>query len=153
MFKTKKSHIVVALLVLVGFFVYVRFVKEVFQPLKNEEEVVPITSVPVPKTAEQKNAEVLRQVSAEVSYDTPGDYQDHLRFVVTVDKDGIIQEVATFDAETGEMPEKKKEFNDQVNVILKGKKLSELTTIDKVGKSSMTTDAFNKALPELKEKL
>ncbi len=57
------------------------------------------------------------------------------------------------DPETGEIPEKKKEFNDQVNVILKGKKLSELTKIDKVGKSTLTTDAFNSVIDELKAQL
>lgn len=152
MFKTKKSHVIIALLVLVVFFVYVRFVKEIFQPLKNESVVAPTTNTPVPKTAAEQNAQALREVSAEVSYDTSGDYQDHLRFVVTLDKAGVIQKVMTLDAETGEVPEKKKEFNDQVNVILKGKKLSELKAIDKVGKSSLTTTAFNDALKELQSK-
>ncbi len=88
--------------------------------------------------------------SATVSYEVPGEKIDHLRFVVTLDAEGMIQKIATLDAETNEIPAKKVEFNDQVNVLLKGKKLADLSNIDKVGTSSLTTEAFNDALKDLK---
>jgi len=147
--KTKKSVLAIALVVLVGTFAYYRYAKEVFQPVKQEELVVSADMVGVTKRSGNESVAGLREVSAEISYDTPGDYPDHLRFVVTVDGAGAIQTIKTLDVETGEIPEKKKEFNDQINVILKGKKLAELTTIDKVGKSSLTTTAFNDALGKL----
>lgn len=142
--KTKKSSVLIAAVVVLSIFVYYRYAKEVL--VTKQEEVV---------SERLESAEVsgLKTVSAEVTYDTPGDYPDSLRFVVTVDSDGMIQSIQTFDAETGEVPEKKKEFTEQVNVALKGKKLSELSAIDKVGKSSLTTTAFNQALGDLKAQL
>lgn len=141
----RKSTLLIALVVLVSVFVYYRYAKEAFRA--KEEE---ISSLAVRQTGDVTG---LKEVSAEVTYDTPGDYPDHLRFVVVVDAAGTIQSIRTLDAETGEEPAKKKEFNDQINVILKGKKLSELSAIDKVGKSSLTTDAFNEALPKLQAAL
>lgn len=94
-----------------------------------------------------------KEISAVVSYEVPGEKFDHLRFVVTLDATGAIERIQTLDAETNEIPEKKKDFNDEVNVILKGKKLSELSAIDKVGKSTLTTMAFNEALDKLKAQL
>ncbi len=88
--------------------------------------------------------------SAKVSYEVPGEKIDHLRFVVTLDAEGMIQKIDTLDAETNEIPAKKMEFNDQINVLLKGKKLADLSDIDKVGTSSLTTWAFNDALKDLK---
>jgi hypothetical protein len=92
-------------------------------------------------------------VSAVITYGEPGKYSDTLRFVVVVDGEGAIQEIQTLEDATGEVPEKKKEFNELVNVLLKGKKLADLSAIDKVGKSSMTTKAFNDALPTLQAAL
>lgn len=151
MFKTKKSTWLIALVVLVGVFAYYQFAKDFFQSDKREMGSSADTTPPVKKVEEL--AVGMREVSGTVSYETPNGGTDNLRFVVTVDKDGIIQSVQTLDAETNEVPEKKKEFNAEVNVILKGKKLSELTAIDKVGKSSLTTKAFNDSLDQLKAAL
>ena len=89
--------------------------------------------------------------SAVITYDAYEGKMDTLRFVVTLDSTGAIEMIQTLDAATGEVPEKKKEFNQLVNVQLKGKKLSELKSIDKVGESSKTTAAFNQAIPELQK--
>lgn len=94
-----------------------------------------------------------KELSAVVTYEVPGDKQDTLRFVVTLDSAGLIEQIQTLDAKTNEVPEKKKEFNSEVNVILKGQKLSELKAIDKVGKSTLTTAAFNEALGKLQAQL
>lgn len=146
MLKTKKSVLlIVGLIVLVSVFVYYRYAKDILQSSKQQEVMVKPGMAGTPGAGEP----TLRDLSAIVSYEVPGDKVDTLRFVVTVDKTGTIQSIQTLEAASGEVPEKKKEFNDQINVILKGKKLSELLAIDKVGTSSMTTDAFNKALPQL----
>lgn len=144
--KIKKSSLLIAAVVVSSIFVYYRYTKEVLQSGKEQASTMVVRD-------ESVNAPGLKEVSAEVTYDTPGDYPDHLRFVVALDGEGTIQSIQTFDAETGEVPEKKKEFTEQINVLLKGKKLSELSAIDKVGKSSLTTDAFNQALGDLKAKL
>lgn len=141
--KIKKSSVLIAAVIVLSVFVYYRYAKEILQS-GNEQAA---TSVMRDESAKTPG---LKEVSAEVTYDTPGDYPDHLRFVVTLDNDSVIQSIQTFDADTGEIPEKKKEFTEQINVLLKGKKLSELSAIDKVGKSSLTTDAFNQALGDLK---
>lgn len=143
MLKTKKSVLlIVGLIVAISIFAYYRYTKDLFQPFKQDEVVVK------PDTYEST-----RGVSAVVSYDPVEGKTDTLRFVVTVDQMGQIQNIQTLDAASGEVPEKKKEFNEQINVILKGKKLSELSAIDKVGTSSLTTKAFNEALPELQAAL
>lgn len=144
--KIKKSSLLIAAVVVSSIFVYYRYTKEVLQSGKEQASTMVVRD-------ESVNTPGLKEVSAEVTYDTPGDYPDHLRFVVALDGEGTIQSIQTFDAETGEVPEKKKEFTEQINVLLKGKKLSELSAIDKVGKSSLTTDAFNQALGDLKAKL
>lgn len=91
-----------------------------------------------------------KEISAVITYGETGKYSDTLRFVVVVDKAGVIQEIKTLEDATGEVPEKKKEFNALVNTQLKGKKLADISSIDKVGKSTMTTQAFNGALATLK---
>jgi hypothetical protein len=142
MHKVPKGVIVVAVIIVVTVAVYLREVAKVLQAWR--PEAVPATEVAMQKP---------KEVSAVVTYEVPGEKFDTLRFVVKLDDAGAIDEVRTLDAETDEIPEKKKEFNDQVNVILKGKKLSELAKIDKVGKSTLTTSAFNEVLDKLKAQL
>ncbi len=138
--KVKNSVALALAVVIVGsVFVYYRYAEDTFQAMKPKE-----VSTPVADT---------KEVSAVITYGEEGKYSDTLRFVVVVDKMGAIQEIKTLEDATGEVPEKKKEFNELVNVQLKGKKLSEMTPIDKVGKSTMTTNAFNDALPKLKAAL
>lgn len=142
MHKVPKGLIVVSAIIVVTVAVYLREVAKVLQGWR--PETVPATEVAM---------QIPKEVSAVVTYEVPGEQFDTLRFVVRLDDAGMIDEIRTLDAETNEIPEKKKEFNDQVNVILKGKKLSELTKIDKVGKSTLTTNAFNEALDKLKVQL
>ena len=44
-------------------------------------------------------------------------------------------------------------FADNISKVIVGKSLSTLTTIDRVSGASLTTNAFNKALSELKQQL
>lgn len=139
----KRVLMLIGGVVLISIFAYYRSAKEIIWGTKNEQA----------DSEANKNELVqgrnTRDISAEASYPTPGDYDDNLRFIVTIDTDGVIQKIQTLDAETNQVPAKKVEFTEQINAILKGKKLSELTQIDKVGKSSLTTDAFNSALAKL----
>lgn len=139
---TKKRNVVVAVLVLVGIFVYYRYAKEVFQPAQNQVITIPA-----------ETASHTREVSAEIAFDIPADYSEQVRFVVALDESGRIQSIKTVDVATNEVSEKKKEFDALITTTLKGKKLSELGPIDKVGKSSLTTKAFNDSLEKLKAQL
>jgi len=147
MSKTRSYGIfLIASVIVVTVFVYYRYTQDMLSPTR-ENEVSIRSGMPVGEQPEMKS------VSAVVTYDAYEGKMDTLRFVVSLDQAGGIQGIKTLDAVTNEIPEKKKEFNDRVNVILKGKKLSELTAIDKVGESSRTTEAFNKVLPELQAAL
>lgn len=135
--KVKNSVALVIAVAIVGsVFVYYRYAKDVLQTMKPKEAVSPVANT--------------KEVSAVITYGEPGKYSDTLRFVVVVDGMGAIQEIKTLEDATGEVPEKKKEFNELVNAQLKGQKLADITAIDKVGKSTMTTQAFNGALATLK---
>ncbi|MBP9728188.1 MAG: FMN-binding protein [Candidatus Moranbacteria bacterium] len=135
--KIKNSVAVALAVVIVGsVFVYYRYAKDTLQTMKPKETVAPMAAT--------------KEVSAVITYGEPGKYSDTLRFVVTVDGAGAIQEIKTLEDATGEVPEKRKEFNELVNVQLKGKKLADISALDKVGKSTMTTKAFNDALVTLK---
>lgn len=125
-----------------------------YHVLKLTPEAVPEnTALPVSRGEPQVAPLKSREVSATTSYEVGEGKIDTLKFVVTLDANGMIEKIMTLDAATNEIPEKKKGFNDQVNVMLKGKKLSELTKIDKVGKSTLTTNAFNAVLSDLKAQL
>ena len=138
----KRILVLIGGVLLISAFVYYRSAKDIFWGTKNEE-LMP----------EKNKVATSRDISAETSYPVPGDSYDNLRFVVTIDANGLIQKIQTLDADTNEVPAKKVEFTNQINAILKGKKLSELTKIDKVGKSTLTTDAFNAVLAKLQENI
>lgn len=143
MFQVKKSTAVIAAVVVVSVFVYYRYATKVLQVGKNEG-VVPVAEAPVVG---------VKKVSAVAKYMATEDKEDELRFVVTVDTKGVITNLTTLDAKTGEVPEKKKPFNEQVSVMIVGKKLSDLTAIDNVAKSTYTTKAFNGVIDELRAQL
>lgn len=143
MFNIKKSTAVIAVVVLVSVFVYYRYTVKVLQVNKSED-VVPMLNAPVVGA---------KKVSATVKYMATEDKEDELRFVLTLDKQGVITAVSTLDAKTNEVPEKKKPFNEQASVMIVGKKLSELSAIDNVAKSTLTTAAFNSVVDELKAQL
>ncbi|HLC95087.1 MAG TPA: hypothetical protein VJH89_01240 [Patescibacteria group bacterium] len=140
MFKIKKGVVLVAIVVVLSVVVYYRYATKTFQANKNDTPSVAVVSS-------------ARELSAVTSYEVPGDKTDVLRFVVAVNNQGMIENIKTLDAETNEIPAKKQEFNTQINGLLKGKKLSELSALDKVGTSSLTTQAFNSVIDQLKAQL
>lgn len=140
MFKIKKGIILIAVVIVLTVFIYYRYSVKILQ-VNRGADVVPMATVPVNEP---------KKVSAVVKYMATEDKEDTLRFVLTLDKDGVITEVSTVDAETNLVPEKKKPFNEGLSVIIKGKKLSELGKVDKIGTSTYTTDAFNSVIDQLK---
>lgn len=145
MLKIQKHIVVIALVMVLSVVAYYQYAKRVFQANRNDD-VMPSVTVPVP-VAEPRRA------SATVSYMATVDKRDTLKFILDLDKDGVITGVTTLDAATNEVPEKKKEFNQGLSVIITGKKLSELTAVDKIGTSTYTTTAFNSVIDQLKAQL
>ncbi len=94
-----------------------------------------------------------KKVNAKVSYKNPaGD--DEVGFTLTVNGEGTIIATATDVLATHDISKKRQEaFAAGLTTSLSGKKLNDLTSIDKVGGSSLTTGAFNQALPQLKAQL
>ena len=90
-----------------------------------------------------------KEVKATARYIVP-DGEDNVRFILALDKDGSITDVRTEDATTNEADVHMVEFSNKLSLVIKGKKLSELTEVDKVGTSSLTTDAFNGVIDVLK---
>lgn len=92
-------------------------------------------------------------VTDATSYSNPGG-SDEVSFTVTVDGAGVITK-----AETGVLAKnptskmRQESFAAALPAAIVGKKLSELSNIDRVGGSSLTTNAFNASLAKLKSQI
>ena len=105
------------------------------------------------QSANEPNLQAAREVSVVAEYKTPKS-TDKVRFAVTIDSNGAIEAVRTTDVLKGDAAtEKLQAFSQELLVVIRGKKLSELNSVDRIGKSSLTTAAFNAALPNLKAQL
>lgn len=94
-----------------------------------------------------------KKVSVRTQYNNPAG-SDEVAFTLTVDKSGIITDAQTdILAVHGISQTRQKSFADAFPTAVKGKKLSELAPLDRVGGSSLTTGAFNAVLPQLKAEL
>jgi len=146
MSNTKKNIIVGACVVALSALVYYWYATKVIgvKVDTNDKTTLPEAGVTVPE---------MRKLTAIKKYNATEDKQDTLQFVVTVDKEGVIADVLTLDAETKQVPEKKKAFNEGLMKILKGKKMSEVGPVDKIGTSTYTTNAFNSVIDILKAQL
>lgn len=145
MLKMRKSAVLVLLVVVLSVFIFYRYAVKIIQSTNRCGQPVPTADMVVAAPKE------LSTIITYEAYD--GGHFDTLRFVLTVDTEGVIQSVKTLDAVTNEVPEKKKEFNELLTVIIVGKKLNDLSALDKVGQSSRTTTAFNSAIDALKAQL
>lgn len=94
-----------------------------------------------------------KMVKSEQTYTTPAG-EEKVAFVVYVDANGVVTDAeTTIGAKAPTSVMRQKSFAAELPTVLKGKKLSELTKIDRVGGSSLTTGAFNKALTDLKAQI
>lgn len=114
-----------------------------------------------PKKDELKRADAVatttaaqsKELKAETSYKSPaGD--DKVAFALTVNANGVITDTKTTVMAEHEISKKRQQaFGDGLTAAVKGKKLSDLQNVDKVGGSSLTTAAFNQSLAQLKAQL
>lgn len=110
----------------------------------------------LPETSPEPNAAVTnsKEVSATTTYSIAEVNKTHqVKFAVTVNAEGMITGTSLVEMPQGEASDKQKEFSGLLTAMIQGKKLSELTKIDKVGKSTITTDAFNSVLGDLQAQL
>ena len=165
MFK-KKGVILVAVVVLVSAFVYYRFTTKVLAPVPSDDSSVQANKVTAAKPAEPTNtpketvqavtapAASPKEVSATVKYSPTEDFEADLRIVIKVDENGVITGARTYEDTTNTVAQQKNsEFSDALWMTIKGKKLSELNKIDKIASSTLTTNAFNGTLEQLKAQL
>jgi len=113
-------------------------------------------TMPTSETKDSKETSLKadeKKLSAKTSYKNPGG-SDEVGFNVIVDGSGTITGASVDILAVNGIAKKRQEsFSEGFPTILAGKKLSELGNIDKVGGSSLTTAAFNNALPWLKSQL
>src|SRR3989338_2568863 len=99
------------------------------------------------------NPAATREVSSVATYEAPGG-TDKVRFTIGLDTGGRVVSVTSTDALKGDtVSENLAKFSDGLLLVIRGEKLSELTAVDRIGKSSLTTTAFNSVLPDLKKQL
>ena len=147
---TKRTRVLVAAVVIIGLALVYRFYPRVLETTKTEEPAAGEISAPTQKGELLPDGS--RRVTADISFDVP-DGIDHVLFSVTVDPTGGVSAFKMEDADTHEVSTHMEEFSGEIMKVIGGKKLADLTAIDKVGKSSLTTVAFNNALDELKAQL
>lgn len=121
------------------------------------ERAVPITPSAMPGALETNTTTGLTKeakvVTAKSSYKNPaGD--DEVGFSLYIDSTGMIVDAKTEVLATHDISKKRQmAFAEGFPAAVTGKKLSELSAIDKVGGSSLTTKAFNESLNQLKSQL
>jgi hypothetical protein len=143
--KIPKGIIAIAIVLVLTVLVYYRYTLKMLPAVRTEE-----TSV----FQESVVAEKPRQVSAVVTYEVTGyDITHEARFTLELNTQGVIEGVKLVENPTGEASDKQAEFATGLLTVIKGKKLSELTPVDRIGKSTLTTDAFNSVIDTLKAQL
>ncbi len=96
---------------------------------------------------------VVKTLRTVATYTTPAG-EDQVAFVLGVDAEGVIVDAKAEEmAEDMISEEKQKAFGMAFPDAVIGKKLSELSDIDDIGGSPLTTGAFNQSLPALKSQL
>jgi len=99
------------------------------------------------------NPAATREVSTVATYESP-DGMDKVRFTIGLDAGGRVVSVKSTDAlKADSVSDSLVKFSTGLLLVIRGKKLSELTAVDRIGKSSLTTAAFNASLPALKAQL
>ena len=161
---TKKTALIWILIVAAVLSIW-RFV---WQPMMNKESGTedatttlmedPDATAPTSNAAMEakpvvKESNAVRTATVKTSYKNPGG-EDEVGYELTVDENGIITGAKVDVLAKNPISQKRQEaFAEGLPMVVQGKKLSELTAIDKVGGSSLTTASFNASLAQLKASL
>jgi len=135
-FITKRNIVIGVLVVGVAVALSYRFASNVPPSINNESGLI-----------------VSREVSLVTSWEVPNGV-DHARFTLGLDSDGAVVAVKSEDSlKRADVDAHLEEFSQGLLLVIGGKKLSELGPVDRIGTSSLTTAAFNAALPDLQAQL
>jgi len=119
------------------------------------EQVAPSATDPDEQTMNEQDDEdsEVDSVTTTATYESPAG-PEQVGFTLMVDDEGVITDAKIEMLAKAPISKARQEaFAKEFPTALKGKKLAELTQIDRLGGSSLTTGAFNKALEELKAQL
>jgi hypothetical protein len=153
MAKISKKTALLWILVVAGLLVIWRFI---VQPIKQKDEAItPMmsteTSEPTPQQVVASESE--RAASVRTQYKNPGG-EDEVGYSITVDENDVITKVGVEVLAKNPTSKLRQEaFAAGLPGAIQGKKITELTSIDKVGGSSLTTASFNASLAQLKAEL
>jgi predicted NUDIX family NTP pyrophosphohydrolase len=113
-------------------------------PTNTQETGAPIAATPELTTKSLSTVATYTDPSGEVK----------VGFTVVIDQNGTIVDATTEVLGTNDITKiRQNAFAEEFPTAVKGKKLSELTAIDRVGGSSLTTKAFNDSLTVLKAQI
>lgn len=149
-----KKTAIIWVLIVAGAVALWRFVWEPMQKEKMAPQAPASNNAMMPKeTTGTKTETSAKTTRIQTSYKNPGG-SDEVGFIVMVGNDGVITDAQTEVLAVNPISKMRQQaFAEGLPAAIKGKKLSELSAIDRVGGSSLTTGAFNAALPELKAQL
>lgn len=154
MAQMKKGTLLLGVAVLAGLVAAVKFL----MPSKSSESVETSASdVPAGVRPSTESMAVLtkegKAITTKASYKNPSG-ADEIGFTLYVDSTGMIVDAKADVLAVNAISKKRQEaFAEGFPAAVKGKKLSELRAIDRVGGSSLTTAAFNQSLSQLKSQI
>ncbi len=159
MAQIKKSTLFLSIAALTGLVAAVKF----FMPAKSNQSEKSMTtegeapsSVPSKIVVAPMTGGMMKEakaVATKANYKNPAG-EDEVGFTLYIDSVGTIVDVKTDVLAIHDISKKRQvAFAEGLSAAVKGKKLSELTAIDKVGGSSLTTKVFNDALVQLKSQI
>lgn len=105
-------------------------------------------------TDPESSSETTEQtVSVTANYTSPAG-EEEVIFNISVDENGVITKAETEGLATNPTSIiRQKSFAESLPTAIVGKNISELSNIDRVGGSSLTTNAFNASLEQLRAQL
>ena len=123
--------------------------KKEAQPVRQEQA----QGTPAPAPSTTSVAGQTKQVTVTTSYGSPAGPEE-VGFTLGVDTNGVIVSADTV-VKAGDPASTNFQENFKANLpgAVVGKKLTDLTRIDKVGQASLTTGAFNQVLAQMKSQL
>lgn len=95
---------------------------------------------------------VSREVSVVSTFEVPGG-EDVVRFTLGLDSEGRIIKMDAYGEFDPSSDNYHKVFADNLLIVIKGKKLADLEEVDKVGTSTLSTDAFNASIIDFKKQI
>lgn len=151
--KITKKTALIGLLILTALVGVWRFVIQPWQQKDEQNSLTPPMSDPTTKVTPVSSGEEavnLKKASVRTSYKNPGG-EDEVGYSIVVDESGtIVTASAEVLAKNPTSIKRQEAFAEGLLQAIQGKKISDLTAIDKVGGSSLTTASFNASLAELK---